>query len=151
MPSLTTLLTLSLFLCPTAATLEDQVSLLNHALATLSANVAELERSLTGAVLFYPHRTTCPVGFRPAHEYDGRLPVVGNSEVGRVSPHSLHDEPVLVSELQCERMISVSESGFIGVCQHNQQTLTSTVNLKDAVPSFSVLACVRENQVYGGN
>lgn len=131
-----------------AATLENRLDLFNAALLSLIDSVTELEDSLVGAILLYPSRTTCPHGFEPAHHLDGRLPVVGINEVGRISEHSLHDNVPYSLNATCERMISVSENGFINVCQHSSEQMTSSLNMKQAVPSFSVLACVRKNIVY---
>ena len=122
---------------------EQRLNMFNAALASLCKSVETLERGLSGAVLLYTDRTTCPEGFAPATQLDGRLPVVGHAEVGRVSAHSLHDNEPYTLEATCERMISVSEDGFINVCQHSSKQMAATINMKDAVPTFSVLACVR--------
>jgi hypothetical protein len=141
---------LLLFTALAAATtsLERRMDLFNTALYSLIDSVTELEDSLVGAILLYPSRTTCPHGFEPAVHLDGRLPVVGIHEVGRVSQHSLHDETPYALNATCERMISVSENGFVNVCQHSSQQMASSLNMKQAVPSFSVLACMRKNIVY---
>ena len=127
---------------------ELRLDLFDAALASLVTSVTDLEQSLVGAVLFYPNRKTCPRGFRPASEYEGRLPVVGLNEVGRTSKHSLHQDVPYSLNTTCERMISVTGNGMLEVCQHSSKQMPTTLNMKEAVPSFSVLACVRENIVY---
>lgn len=135
-------------LATATASLEHRMDIFNAALLSLIDSVTELEDSLVGAVILYPNRRTCPHGFEPAHHLDGRLPVVGINEVGRVSEQSLHDETPYTLNATCERMISVSENGFVNVCQHSSQQMASSLNMKQAVPSFSVLACMRKNVVY---
>ena len=128
--------------------LQHRIDLFNAATYSLTESVIDLERSLVGSILLYPDRTTCPEGFEPATHLDGKLPVVGLNEVGRVSEHSLHDEVPYTINSTCERMISVSENGFINVCQHSNTQMASSLNMKQAVPTFSVLACMRKNIVY---
>lgn len=128
-----------------ASNLERRLDLFNAALSSLTTSVTDLEQSLVGAVILYPNRRTCPRGFVPAHHLDGKFPVVGNLEVGRVSSHSLHDEIEYNLTAKCEHKITVSEDGFVDLCGH---PTTSSINMKEAVPSFSVLACLRANVVY---
>ena len=132
----------------TSASLQHRIDLFNAATYSLAESVIDLEQSLVGAIILYPGRETCPEGFEPATHLDGKLPVVGLNEVGRVSEHSLHDEVPYIINSPCERMISVSENGFLNVCQHSSTQMASSMNMKEAVPTFSVLACMRKNIVY---
>lgn len=102
-------------------------------LTLLHDAVIELRHALSGALLLFPHRRTCPPGFRIAEEFNNRLLMVGNHEAGRVSPHTVHAP-------MCERSLQVSESGFLEICRHSGNSSQSFYEL---IPSVSVLACVR--------
>jgi hypothetical protein len=104
-------------------------------LELLHRAVVELNHALSGALLLFPHRRSCPPGFRIAEEYNNRLLMVGNSEAGRVSPHTVHSP-------MCERSLQVAEAGFLEICRHSSNASQSFYEL---IPSVSMLACIRNN------
>jgi len=118
--------------------------LFNAALARLSTNVRQLEGLLANSIILYPGLDECPPLTRPATEFEGRWPVIGLQEVGRKSAHSLHSSPLYTLNSTCQSYLDVGEMGFKSVCRggHDYE-----LNMKEAFPTFSVLACVFERDI----
>lgn len=122
------------------------VNSLDTRLAELDQRIAVLEQKVDdkedAQILFYRDRSTCPIGYKPMENAYGRTIVLGADSRGKVSVHTLQDNPTL--SIPCKNVIGVAESGFHRVCNMNTENSTQlTVDVKNLIPHVVLLGCAK--------
>lgn len=107
-----------------------------------------LEQLTRGQALWFTNVATCPEGFYPVESAEGRIPIIGSQERGAATKHSIFTDggmrPILSD---CEKA-EVSENGVIEVCVHSENN-PMKFNLKEALPTFTMMLCMRNNDAVG--
>jgi hypothetical protein len=114
-------------------------------LVALQAKIDYLANRLldleTAGVHLYKDRSSCPEGFYPMENSDGRFLLLQGSERGAVSGHTFKDEKVLT--LPCSKQIQVSESGWNSVCSGSGDGTPVAIDLEKLIPYVKLLGCVK--------
>jgi hypothetical protein len=109
--------------------------------AKIDALTARLTDFETAGIHFYKDRASCPAGFYPMENAEGRFLLLAGSDRGQLSGHTFKDEKIL--SLPCSNRIEVAETGFANVCSSSASGTTIKVDLEALVPYYKVLGCIK--------
>jgi hypothetical protein len=113
-------------------------------LAALEAKINSLTERLTdfetAGVHLYKDRSTCPEGFYPMENADGRFLLISGSERGEISDHTSKDEKIF--KLPCSKIL-VGETGFAPVCAGFADGTAMTMSPETFIPFVKLLGCIK--------
>ena len=121
-----------------AQDIDSKLALLQAKIDALTSRLTDFE---TAGIHLYKDRASCPQGFYPMENADGRFLLLSGEERGQLSGHTFKDQKVL--SMPCSKSIEVAETGFASVCSGSASGTTVSVDLEALVPYFKVLGCIK--------
>jgi hypothetical protein len=127
-----------LFACVFAQDTDSKLAALQAKIDALTTRLTDFE---TAGIHLYKDRNSCPDGFYPMENAEGRFLLIAGQDRGELSGHIFQDEKVLT--LPCTQKIGVAESGFNHVCSGSGDGTSVTLDLEKVIPYFKVLGCIK--------